>query len=85
MSKAEAVANSGGDCDDVFQRAAKFYTGHITVGVNAKTRITELSLDGFCQSGVARRDGDRGGIAACHFFREGGATERSDARLEASV
>lgn len=85
VSQSEAIANPGGDGDNILQRAAKFHASYITVGINAKTRITEFSLDGFRQFTVAGCDGDRGRIAAGYFLGEGWSTERGDAGRKASV
>ena len=80
MAESQSVAHSGRDGDDVFQRAAKFHSDHVVVGVDPEAGIAEFTLHGFRQPSVLRGDGDGGGIAARHFLGERRPAQRADAR-----
>jgi hypothetical protein len=85
MPESQAVANTGSDCNNVFQRAPEFYASHIGIRVDAKTWITEFSLNCFRELSVARRDSDCRGITSGYFSGERRTTQRPNTRLKAAM
>ncbi len=76
--KPKSVGDSGGDRDDILQRAAKFDPNYIAVAVNAEGRIAEFLLHRAKQVRILRCDSDRSGIAASDFYCEGWPAERAN-------
>src|SRR5581483_8283145 len=44
VSQAKTIANTGGDGDDVLERAAQLDAGHVVIRVDAKSRIAQFTL-----------------------------------------
>src|SRR5215469_376023 len=84
MAQSETLGDSGGDGDNVFQRAAEFRADYVFIGVQAQRWAGKLALDFLC--GLAIGGGDYYGrwVAAGVLFGEGGTREGSDARAEFS-
>ena len=71
VPEAEAIADTCGNRDDIFQGTTEFYSDNITVGVDAERGVAECLLDAVQKLFVLRCDGDRGGIPSGDFLREG--------------
>ena len=76
VAEADSGSDSGGDGDDVFERAAEFDADDIGGGVEAEGLRGELVLDAGGDGGIGEGDGDGGGLALGDFKGEAGAAER---------
>ena len=77
VAKTETVHNSGGDGDDVLQRAAQFDADWVVIAIDAEIRVAEFALHSLRQLRVHRGHGDCRGIAFGNFLRERWSAERA--------
>jgi hypothetical protein len=80
VAEADSGGDSGGDGDDVLERAAEFDADDVGAGVEAEGLGGELLLDAGGDGGVVEGDGDGGGLALGDFKGEAGAAEGADGR-----
>ena len=78
VPKAQAGDDTGGDGNDVLERAAEFDADDVVIGVEAECRARELPLEVVGHVCAGAGDGDGGGHACGHLLREGWATENGD-------
>ena len=77
VAEADAGGDTGGDGDDVLERAAEFDADDVGGGVEAEGLGGELLLDAGGDR-VVEGDGDGGGLALGDFKGEAGAGEGAD-------
>ena len=75
IAETQTVADAGSEANDILQRAAKFHTDEIRIGVNSKSIRVEAALDelGQFEIGTGYDHGSR--LAAGHFLGVARATE----------
>ena len=75
VAEVEALNDSGGEGDDVLERAAELDAGDVVVGVDAEGGGGEVALDDLCEGGLGGGDDDGCGNAGGDLLCEGWAAQ----------
>ena len=75
QAQIQSVAQTGGNGQHVFHRAAHFHTHDIVVGIHPQRRAVKSAHQGVAHPRLLAGSDQGGGLATGHFLRKTGATQ----------